>query len=205
MNFKLTVLVISLLSLAACSKKIVPVEGYQFISNEKNIGEIEDIDLAKSINLSSFRPQDLQLNLADSVIRYNETFVSNYKIFKFKATPSKKYRIIVYSYCDCWGLKKYLFDPNIKIIDENRELVLFRLVSYDFNPNNAPLFYRKEWMTEQEMTGNCYIILYSNNSKLQENIATIIADVYTGMSTVPVPVPINIKSSLVGDFRIILQ
>lgn len=191
----------------SCSKKVIPLEGYKALLNKKFAERIEDIDLQRTTDLKMNSPRDSELKLEDSVFKYDETLLSNYEVFKFKALPSKKYRIIIYSYCDCLGFKKYLFDPEIKVINQSGEPVNIKLESRYFNPKSSPLAYDKSWVTEQQLEGDYYVILYANTSKLQQAIYSSVVTAYTGMlaPVFAIPVPVNIKSTLVGNFRIQIQ
>lgn len=193
--------------LSSCSRKMSPVVGYQQIKLQPKAIKIDE--LAKknltAIPLGRFQKNSLSLN--DSILIYKDGIYSNYKIFSFKALPHKTYTIKVNSQCDCGGFNKYMFNPEIRIINDRGELIESKIDTSYFGINNSPMFLNKSWIVKPDEETNCNVILYSNNEALGEDIYNTVATtvVYSGGIFIPLAIPISIKSTLIGDFVILVK
>ena len=197
-NFLLVILI-----LASCSKKIIPNEGYILIKGKKS-ANILDIDRSNAKQLIPNNNFKDKLILSDSVLIYNDSIKSNYKKFYLELKPKKKYKIKVSSLCNCAGFKKYMFIPDISSVNKNDKFIT-KLDSTYFNYEKGPLTLNRVWNVQfGNITENTKFefLLFSDNTNLSEkvykfftNTAGVVNNVF-----IPIAVPINIKSTLVGKF-----
>ena len=204
-NFIIVILFI--VALFSCAKKINPFEGYQQIKYQSGAVRIEELSniTQKAIPIGRF--QQNSLTLEDSILIYNGDIYSNYKVFSFKALPSMTYTIKVNSQCDCGGFKKYILNPEIRIINERGDLIESKIDTSYFGINNSPMFLNKSWKVKPDEETNCFVILYSANDVLGEDVVKTVANtvVLAGGTFIPLVIPISIKSTLMGDFIILVQ
>jgi hypothetical protein len=188
-----------ILIFTSCSRKIIPSEGYNQIKSKNSVNLFEaNNSIAKEIKVNTNLRDKLTLN--DSVLYYNDSIKSNYKNFAFDLKPHKKYKIKVSTLCNCAGFKKYIFIPKIAIGNVNIRINL-ELDSTYFNYEKGPLTLNKVWNLKSDgLTENTKLefLLFSNNEKLSENVFKYIV---TSIGAIPV----NIKSTLVGDFIIEIE
>jgi len=195
MDIKLKFYVLSIvLALTSCAKKIIPTEGYRQI-NSKNSEYFTNANKAvvKKIRLdSAYRNK---LTLSDSILIFNDSIKSNYQSFSFVTKPGKDYKIKVTSQCNCLGFKKQMFVPKIVIGSLNDRATPFADSVY-FDYKSGRLSINKEWKLKSNTaneTGKYEFLVFSDNTKLSENVFKFIV--------VPaVFIPVNIKSTLIGDF-----
>jgi hypothetical protein len=204
-NIFIALLLIAILS--SCSRKLNPAIGYQQIKLQPKAINIDELGKRKLNAIPLGRFQKNSLNLEDSILIYKDGIYSNYKIFSFKALPSRTYTVKVNSQCDCGGFKKYLFNPEIRIINDHGDLIESKIDTSYFGINNSPMFLNKSWIVRTDEETNCNVILYSNNEALGEDVYNIVATtvVYTGGIFIPLAIPISIKSTLIGDFVILVK
>lgn len=186
----------------SCSRKIIPSEGYNQIKNKNAVTLFESKNSTpEKIKVNKDFKDALTLN--DSVLYYDDSIKSNYKNFVFDLKPDKNYKIKVSSLCNCVGFKKYMFVPKIAQGNlDNR--IDTKLDSIYFNYEKGPLTLNKIWNIKSDgLTENTKLefILFSDNTKLSENVYRFIATSFGG---IPV-MPINIKSTLIGDFVIKIE
>jgi hypothetical protein len=69
------------------------------------------------------------------------------------------------------------------------------------------MFLNKSWIIKTDEETNCNVILYSNNEALGEDIYNTVATtvVYSGVNFIPLAIPISVKSTLIGDFVILVK
>ena len=201
MNFKILILFSITTLLISCSKKVNPTYGYNEIKTKKSI-TIGKILKANSQSLIVKKEVHSSLKLTDSILVYNDTVFSNYKQFTFKFKPQKTYKIKVSSLCNCFGFKKYIFNPEIYILNnENRE-IKGKLDSIFFDYKFGPLALNKVWELKSDHEINTSFLVFSNNQNLSKDIYNFIAKNY---NVIPLALPIRIKETLVGDFVITIE
>lgn len=183
------------LCLLSCSRKINPAAGYSQIKTQKSQpintitgGNTQTVETNKAINVS--------LSLTDSVLVYNDTVFSNYKSFSFKTKPGKSYTIKISSLCDCFGFKKYLFNPEIQILNDQNKKTELQPDSSFFDYKYGPLALNKEWkISSSEPTVS--FLVFANNQNLSKDIHSLTATVYY---PVVIPLSVKIQESLAGYF-----
>ncbi|SDS26742.1 hypothetical protein SAMN04487764_2724 [Gillisia sp. Hel1_33_143] len=188
-----------ILIFTSCSRKINPNEGYEQIKSKNSVDLFEaNNSIAKEIKVNAdFKDK---LSLDDSILYYNDSIKSNYKNFTFDLKADKKYKIKVSSLCNCAGLKKYIFIPKIATGNVNSRINL-ELDSTYFNYEKGPLTLNKVWSLKSNgLTENTTMefLLFSDNEKLSENVFKFIVTSFGA-------IPVNIKSTLVGNFIIEIE
>jgi len=144
--------------------------------NTKHVGKIEEID---------------------ELIKIKGMPSANYDLFKLKINHPDKINIDIFSYCDCFGFDKNLFDPHIIIFDPlKRPIYLDQKV---VNKNNGYL--RKYFSTTLNKKGLYYILVLSNNKKLKTKMAAVNSYSSSGYGDV-IMEGIAIYSSPYGKYRI---
>ena len=191
------------LVLTACSKKIIPNEGYIRITNKESVDLIK-INKSNTIQLLANNNFKNKLTLNDSVLIYNDSIKSNFQKFSIELKPEKKYRIKVSSLCNCAGFKKYMFIPLISPINK-KDTFFTKLDSTYFNYEKGPLTLNRIWNVKSDnITENTKFdfLLYSDNSNLSEKVYKFVTNTSGIVNNVfiPIAIPINIKSTLIGKF-----
>ena len=191
------------LVLTACSKKIIPNEGYIRITNKESVNLI-NINKSNTTQLLANNSFKNKLTLNDSVLTYNDSIKSNFQKFSIELKPEKKYSIKVSSLCNCAGFKKYMFIPLISPINK-KDTFLTKLDSTYFNYEKGPLTLNRIWSVKTDnITENTKFdfLLYSDNSNLSEKVHKFVTNTSGIVNNVfiPIAIPINIKSTLVGKF-----
>lgn len=205
---KIILILVTILFFNSCAKKINPFDGYQQIKNKKSINILEEKKNApKEILVNTDIKGKLTLN--DSVLTYHDTILSNYQIFSVEIKPSKKYKIKVSSLCNCAGFKKYMFIPQVNPA-KYYENISIKTDSVYYNYEKGPLTLNKIWKVQSDsITNNTKFefLLYSDNRNLSDKIYKFTSSsmVVSNNIAVPVIVPVNIKSTLIGDFYVIVE
>ncbi|MCF6182463.1 hypothetical protein [Lutibacter sp.] len=135
---------------------------------------------------------------------YNDSIKSNYQKFSLELKPNKKYKIKVSSLCNCAGFKKYMFIPQISTINKN-DNIFTKLDSTYFNYEKGPLTLNRVWNIQfDNRTKNTKFefLLFSDNTNLFEKIYKFITNTagFVNNVFIPIVIPINVKSTLVGKF-----
>ncbi len=187
-----------------CLAKIDPLKGYSQIVTKKSKPNVNLVSKDTAFTkLSSVEATESNLTMEDSVVAYSgdQLLLSNYKLFKFKSKNSnpKQYSIKIYSMCDCWGFKKFIFVPQISVMDKAGKTIEKKEVESKFlYPEvDSRMSLQKTWVTESTTEQNISIVVYSDNSQLNTDVFKFVM--------LPVFLPINIKTSLVGDFYIKIE
>lgn len=205
---KIVLIIVTILFFTSCAKKINPFYGYQQIKNKKSINILEEKKLApKEILVNTDIKGKLTLN--DSVLTYHDTILSNYQIFSVEIKSGKKYKIKVSSLCNCAGFKKYMFIPQVNPA-KFYENITTKTDSVYYNYEKGPLTLNKIWNVQSDsITNNTKFefLLYSDNRNLADKIYKFTSSsmVVSSNIAVPVIVPVNIKSTLIGDFYVIVE
>ncbi len=188
----------------SCSKKIVPLAGYGTIKREMRAVDVNKITFISKENISLNVDYEFKLNLSDSILVYKDTIYSNYKTFSFKINRGKTYAISVFSLCDCWGFKKYMFNPEAIVSNDFGEKLDLKQTSVKFGYDKGPLSLDKKWTLTSKTDGNIYLSVFSNNESLQKDLYNFIATgvAYSGTVFIPLVIPVSVKSSLIGEFVI---
>jgi hypothetical protein len=190
----------SFVVLIASSCAVRPLIGYKEIKQRPNTYLLDSIVVDSALIPPLRVDNRYRLQLKDSVLVYNDVFYSNYRVFCFKATPAQSYKITINSLCDCLGFRKYMFNPDIRVIDSHGRAITTRLTdsNIDYVKSFQPISFNKTWAIDDRIAGDCFIIVYSNNSKLNRSIYDFQVGTMSGFT--PILLPIKITSSLVGDF-----
>lgn len=205
---KIILILVTILFFTSCTKKINPFDGYQQIKNKKSINILEEkkIDPKEILVNTSIKGK---LTLNDSVLTYHDTILSNYQIFSVEIKPGKKYKIKVSSLCNCAGFKKYMFIPQVNPA-KYYENITTKTDSVYYNYEKGPLTLNKVWKVQSDSVTNntkFEFLLYSDNRNLSDKIHKFTSSsmAVSNSIVVPVIVPINIKSTLIGDFFVIVE
>lgn len=206
-KIKLSLLSVLVLLMFSCASKVVPIAGYEIIKKTANPISINNTWTKTNVTLVTAKDYSADLKLNDSVLVYSDSLFSNYKTYMFNAIKSKSYKITVSSLCDCFGFKKYMFNPEIYVMNSFGIPVELSQQPFHFGYEKGPLTLTKQWTFNLKAGENYYFTLFSNNKRLQTDIYKFIAGSVsaTGGVIVPVVVPINVKSSLVGNYVIKIE
>lgn len=163
--------------------------------------KIKEVESPISLNLISRDSNDsisknigtkFKLKITDSVLVYKDgtSLYSNYKKIVLKASSNKKYSVSVYSFCDCFGFRKYMFTPKIRVLDKHGNFVKTILFwnEIDYLYFAKPISYNRNWIIDQEVDGDLTLIIYSDNIALNRKVENLLLS--------------SIKSTTVGKFML---
>ncbi|MDO6737462.1 hypothetical protein [Wenyingzhuangia sp. 2_MG-2023] len=189
---------IIILVISSCSRKINPTTAY----SELKVNEVKKDNLILT-ELELNNPIKAELKIEDNVMS-NDSVLSYYHEYKYTPNKTKNYSVEIFSLCNCFGFKKYIFNPNIKILDKNNNEIKNKIETISYDYQKGPISFNKKWTFESVKNEPLTIIIYSENNKLGEPIHKF--EAYTtsfaaGM-IIPIVAPITIKSSLVGKYYI---
>lgn len=202
-KWHLLVFLICFLSIS-CSKKILPIAGYEKIKMNTRAVEVNKITFTNAENINPNNDYKFNLNLNDSILVYKDTIYSNYKTFSIKTSKEKNYSISIYSICDCWGFKKYMFNPEVLVSNSLGEKLDLKLNLVKFGYDKGPLSLNKKYTLTSSTDRIIYLTVFSNNETLQKDLYKFIVAgaAFSKSVFVPIVVPVGVKSSLIGDFFI---
>lgn len=191
------------MGLNSCSKKVIPLGGYAEISQRKDVLYIDSLTITPRDEIRLNIAKGRELNLSDPTLWYGDSVYSNYKTFSFKADSTKKYKINIWSQCDCLGFKKYMMNPEIKVQSNSGQSIDVRTDTCFFDDKDS-FTLTKVWNIGPKINDGCNILLFANNEALQQEVfnSNLSTYIYTGSFSMPVNLPISVKSSLVGEFII---
>ena len=193
-----------LLCLVLVSCKALPETNYARLahnwSKSREISEIVNYNASVSLHLNEEFNDNL--SLSDSILKINSSiwYLTNYKIFKSYGIAGKTYKATLYGFCDCYGLRKYLFKPLFAILDSEGNLITTHIVRHEIimltsqYSNTIPYHSDFEWEYTLPKTGDYKIIVYSFN----EDIGNAIKD----KDLIHYP---GFRFNIVGDFMIAIQ
>jgi len=197
MRYKVVIILILLFIITGCSQKTTPLEAYRNLKENR---------IASKINLSLItnpllvdKTYKFDLKISDSLIIYgnDEKIYANYKDFNIDLKSNKKYKIKISSLCDCFGFTKYMFIPLVSVLNQNGMTMKLESQPDTFDYSHGPLSLNKTWILENLTNNNSKIIVSSNNVNLGQDLYKFF--------TYPIPMTINIKTSLVGKFNITIE
>ncbi|WJS96180.1 hypothetical protein NYQ10_06905 [Flavobacterium johnsoniae] len=192
MNYKF--ILVLLFIICGCSKKTTPLEAYKELKEKRTLStHIPTSPLSINEN------HKFELKISDSVMTFGEKekIYTNYKGFNFNLESNKKYKLTVSSICDCFGFKKYIFIPLVSILDSSGTTIKMEELPDTFDYKNGPLSLNKTWIINNFTSGNYKLYLASNNMILNESLYKFL--------TSPIPMTINIKTSIGGKFNISIE
>jgi hypothetical protein len=192
-NYKL-IIVLVLFITCGCSRKTTPIESYKILKENRTLSS--HIPTSPIVLNES---HEFELKISDSVMTYGEKekIYTNYKVYNFDLKSNKKYRLTISSICDCFGFKKYIFIPLASILDQNGRTIKMEELPDSFDYRNGPLSLNKTWIINNTADGNYKLYVASNNTNLDQSLYKFL--------TTPVPMTINIKSSIGGKFKISIE
>ena len=197
MKKTLTYLIL-ILVISSCSRKINPITAY----SELKVSEVKKDNLILT-ELELDNPIKAELKLEDNVMS-NDSVLSYYHEYRYIPNETKNYSVEVFSLCNCFGFKKYIFNPNIKILDKNNIEIKNNIETISYDYQKGPMSLNKKWTFKALKNEPVTIIIYSDNNKLGEPIHKFEASTTSlaGGMIIPVVAPITLKSTLVGKYYI---
>lgn len=178
------------------SCKALPGTNYEKLmknrAKSKNIYEI--LKSEKYILLPLNIEHTNTLKVTDPIILLKDSVFSNYKMFKSFGEVGKKYKITLYSLCDCLGIRKFILNPLIAVVDTDGKWVETKLVKKEVKMpdqySSMPFHADLEWEYILPKSGDYRIIVLSK---------------YTKESPSTTHSLINVSTNIVGDFMITVQ
>lgn len=152
--------------------KTLPETNYQKILKRTDVRLTSEEVLKDSsiitLNLNTeFRST---LDASDHLVAYLDqqpNYFSYYKHFRFKAIEKKKYKLTIYSFCDCFGFRKFVFEPESKIISSDGSVLSKTLIKKDCvmpdNNTEMPFHIIVEWEFITPKSEEYNIIIFANN------------------------------------------
>jgi hypothetical protein len=190
-----------LVCLVIVSCKALPETNYKKLlknrAKSKTIYEILKSDNYISLPLNIEHTNSLRLT--DSIILMRDSALSNYKMFKSHGVTGKKYKLTLYSLCDCFGFRKYIFNSLIAIIDTDGKPVEPKLIKKEVRMpdqySSLPLHVDFEWEYSIPKSGDYWILVFSKYTNIQAS---------DSQTKALIPWP-TIKANIKGDFMITIQ
>jgi hypothetical protein len=186
---------------SSCTTNKIPQ--FQNSLSHKSVHDISHLPLDNSL-LFSKNSLKGKLEESDSIVTY-ETTSSSYDLYELKNLSSGQYKITMKSYCDCFGLAKYIAIPHIFHIDDQRNLLTIKQIE---NKPVSPMFGRfyiqKSWEIHISDNLNNYLIVSSLNEELGNSAA--ILDGTTSLNGTTYYIGgIQVKSSPYGEYSLSIE
>ncbi|NJB81903.1 lipoprotein [Wenyingzhuangia aestuarii] len=187
--------------LSACAKKINPVTAY----SELTVSAVQKEKLP-IVELALDKPLKAELKLEDNVMA-NDSILSYYHEYTYTPNETKNYTVEIFSLCNCFGFKKYIFNPTIKVVDKNHQEIKQVLETQSYDYQKGPISLNKKWRFTGVKNQPITIVVFSDNYALEKPIHQFKAtstSFASGM-IIPIVAPIKLKATLVGKYYIELS
>lgn len=189
-SIKLSILIISIAAIINTGCKSAAIVRYDKKLSESNSINIENVvfENPKAIKLNEsykyhLSESDKSLSYIDSLKSIN----SFYHTLKSNFIRPGRYQIEILSLCNCFGFNKFVFIPMIEIPNKKHSITLTE--SEVLNENwKYGWRIRKVWEVQTKLSGNLEIVLYSDNSGLDQKLeksTSITPLVLGGLSGLP--------------------
>lgn len=181
--------------LTGCSKKLAPDVAYALLQKREVIAASQIRYLTPTDIILPGKQEIYKLSITDSVAAFGKDSekLSNFKIFYLDTKPNTAYKIIVKSYCDCFGFTKQIFLPIIHIFNGSQPMKP-KLEEAFYNESTEGLIIQEVW-TFNSQNYNTKLVVYSNNTELDNEEYKL--DVFA------IKIPVNL--TIQGKFSVLLE
>ncbi|MGO4912079.1 hypothetical protein [Leeuwenhoekiella sp. W20_SRS_FM14] len=204
--YKKLVVLVALVFLSSCAAKLNGLQAYQDLINREPIIDFKSYLPEETPLLKSNTDYKFSLKVEDPVLIYKADSLtrSNFKMLQFAPKPDSIYRISVYSLCDCLGIKKQLFVPQMRLTDIEGNSFKANLVAqkidYPKKSKAKALSFMREYVLVDSLPETLRIYIYSDNSRPGQEVDKFSVNTLAGLF--PLTIPFSLKSTTVGDFVI---
>jgi len=195
-KFKIiAVLFLAILMLTGCSKKLAPDVAYALLQKREVITASQFANLTPTDIVIPGKEEMYKLSLTDSVAAFasNRDMLSNFRLFYLDTKPNTTYRVIVKSYCNCFGFTKHIFQPVIQIYNGLQPLKPEQNnAQYSYDTERLAI---NESLTFNSLNKNTRLLIFSNNNDLNKIAYTF--DIFF--------IKTHVRTTTSGDFSILLE
>jgi len=169
-----------LLLLSACSP-LTATSALEKIKSKSHSTAATDyrsaINNGSPFSLKNGELTESELIASDEVLDINGNF-SNYKLFSVRPVSDSAYRIIVNSYCSCFGFDKKLMIPSVSFLTRSGKELDSKLENVDLI-QGASLHLQSVWKVASTEERIFYILVASDNTKPGQVVDQLKFSVYT--------------------------
>lgn len=169
MKFKiLAILFLATFLLTGCSKKLAPDAAYALLKKREVITAEQFANLTPVDIVIPGKEEMYKLSVTDSVAAFgkDQDMLSNFRLFYLDTKPNTTYRVIVKSYCNCFGFTKHIFQPIIHIYNGSQPLKPeLNNAKYTYDTERLAL---NELFTFNSQNNNTRLLVFSNNNDLNK-------------------------------------
>ena len=196
MKFKIiAILFLATMLFSGCSKKLAPNVAYGLLKKREIVALDQFANLTPTEIVIPGKEEMYKLCLTDSVAAFgrNRDMLSNFRLFYLDTKPNTTYRIIVKSYCNCFGFTKHIFQPIIHIYNGSQTLKP-ELNNANYTYGTERLALNESW-TFNSQNNNTRLLIFSNNNDLNKIAYTF--DIFF--------IKTHVRTTTGGDFSILLE
>jgi hypothetical protein len=167
--------------------------------------DTKNISFENSAAVEAENLEKVGLLKEDSLFKFNG-HVSYYKVLKLKTETAKKYKIDLWSVCDCFVPKKIL-NPILEIYTPKGLLVQSKIIESKVEDVNweikRPLSIHNVYEFESNQEQYVYVVLASNNENVGKPLTSI--KTYAYAPGVEIPMSISLISHPTGSFELMIS
>lgn len=204
---KINAILLVLIMLLGCKKQ--PKEAYKQITNTKRVVHSFKAALARTSQIEVIQQNQIysrKISLEDSIINVEKGWYSNYHILKLPLERKQNYQISIKSLCDCFGVRKYMFFPQLALFDSSSNSVELNLADERVGEPKGitPIHLKHTYTFQSDITASYYLFVYANNTILNRQLAqsTNKAPIHTDHATFWIDIPYEVKAYPVGKYEV---
>lgn len=185
-------IVFLLIALACTSCKTSPLEAYRQLQQKKPGNGIDAIAFE---NLKTDTNYTFKLKTTDSVMVYGDSakVYSYHKNFNLALEAGKKYKVSVSGLCDCFGFRKQIIIPVIRVNDPDGNVVAVeRQKDHYMDYMNGPISVNLAYVFNSKSPGYYKMMLFTLNKE-------------TGLEIDRLLPGISLMSTVKGKFHIKIE
>jgi hypothetical protein len=165
--------------------------------------ETKNINFENPIPLKIETLEKVGLMNEDPLFKFNG-YVSHYKVLKLQVEATQKYKIDLWSVCDCFIPKK-IINPIFEIYTAKGLVVQSKVLESKVEDVNweikRPLSVHNVYEFESAQEQYVYVVLAANNENVGKPLTTIKTNAYA--PGVEIPLSISVISHPVGSFELV--
>ena len=167
-----SLLTIFCLLLVACATNKAP-QFKEAINQSNHLNKIQDIPLDKAVEFEGKEIKG-ELNEVDRMVKIDDE-VSSYDLLKLTNLADGTHRVVIRSYCDCFGFAKYIAVPKLLALDKEKNLI--ELTLKEMKPVQ-PLFIGRfyieaSWDFKTAKIQDLFLMIGSSNKNLGDTAASL--------------------------------
>ena len=198
--------ILVLLILTSCAQKLNGLKAYNELQNRETVDAFRGNTTQTIPVLKVNEEYKFSLKTEDPILVYKTDSLirSNFKQFKVLTKPDSRYRISIYSICNCMGFKKQVFVPQLHICDEKgniyKPVLIEEKIDYPKGSKAKAISVMQEYGLKNPLPATLYLTVFADNENLDKRVDRLNVSGISGF--IPYTIPLSLKSTTNGEFVI---